>query len=117
MSALVIATDVLNTFTITAFLAAVVFIANYTLRASWWRYAIGQTVVALDMAIVITLLPRVVRLVFGFDASSLFYIWYSAACLLLVTAVTLWRTTVINRVQAEDELPPPIPVTVSPIEE
>lgn len=114
--AVVIATDVLNAAVITAFLSALVFIVNYSIRADWWRYSIGKTVVVLDMAVVVTLLPRVVKLVFGLSGSSLFYIWYSAACLFLVAGVTLWRTTVINRVQAENEPPLPEPVATSPLE-
>lgn len=117
MTALVLATDALNACTISAFLAALVFIVNYSLRASWWRHAIGQTVVALDVAIVVTLLPRVIRLTFGFDASNLFYLWYSASCLFLVTGITLWRTRVINRVQGEDKPPSPDWVTTSTTEE
>jgi hypothetical protein len=119
VSALTVATDVFNLFTVTAFLAAVLFIINYSRRADWWRYSIGRTVVSFDVTIIVTLLPRVIRLLFGFSASSLFYVWYSAAALAVVTGVALWRTAVINRVQneADNDPPPPIPVVVPLIEE
>jgi ABC-type multidrug transport system permease subunit len=81
------------------FWASIVFIAGYTLISPWWRYTVGQAIVALDAALTVTLLPSALRYMFGFNPRAGFFPWYTGFALTAVGLVTLWRLWVIWSVQ------------------
>lgn len=109
---LLTATDVADAASITAFLCGVIFITGYTYLAPWWRYAVGRAIVSLDAAILVTLLPTVLKLVFHVNGHTLFYVWYTASSLFLVSATTLWRLKTLRRIQHHNTRPPATPLPV-----
>jgi len=98
-SSLVVAVDVADSAIITAFLCSIIFILGYTWLAPWWHYPVGRALISLDAALLTTLLPSVIRLVFRVNGHTVFFTWYTAASIFLVAAATLWRLKTINHVQ------------------
>lgn len=104
---------------ITAWAASVVFVIGYTfkwpgkIRAPWWRYRVGRAMVSLDVALMLALLPTVLRLVLHLNASHfVFFTWYFIVSLYVVAATTLWRLRTITYVQSHpgvDEAPADLP--------
>jgi hypothetical protein len=82
-----------------AFCASVVFVMGYSVIAPWWRYAVGRTMVSLDVGIALTLLPAVLHYWFGLAVNDAFFSWYEDLSLLLVAGITLWRLLTIYRLQ------------------
>lgn len=89
----------LNFDVLAAFCASVLFVVGYSLIAPWWRYAVGRTVVSLDAAIALTLLPAVLRRWFHVPVTGVFFEWYDSTSLLVVAGITLWRLWTIYRFQ------------------
>jgi hypothetical protein len=82
-----------------AFWSSLAFIAGYTALSPWWRYMVGRAIVALDVALTLTLLPSALHYMFGFSPRAGFFPWYSGFALTLVGLITLWRLWVIWSVQ------------------
>lgn len=92
-------TDAQNTFAILSFFGAVSFIIWYSIRADWWVYRVGRAMISLDMAIILTLFPSLLHLVFHVNTSTLFYGWWRAVSLSVVFSTTLWRIYTVDYVQ------------------
>jgi len=78
-----------------AFWAGIIFIVTYTLLAPWWRTAIGSLIVSLDAVITLVILPHMLRLYFGIDETSVFYIWFVLTVFSLSPVIILWRTVIL----------------------
>lgn len=78
-----------------AFFAALLFIVAYTFLAPWWRNPIGITMVALDGVIAGVILPHMLRLLFGVDEDSTFFIWFVIVVFTCSVPVILWRTGIL----------------------
>lgn len=82
------------------FVCSLAFIVLYSVLAPWWRYSIGRSIVALDGALSLTLLPSVVHHMFGFrSAADPFFAWFTVGAFALVPCVIVWRAVIIVRMQ------------------
>lgn len=82
------------------FFSALVFIAAYSLLAPWWRYSIGRTIVALDAAVALTLLPQTLHMLFGVHVlSDIRWAWFTLVTFGAVPVVILWRLWIFWRIQ------------------
>jgi MFS family permease len=89
-----------------AFAASVLFIAAYTVLASWWTSPIGRALVMLDAGLALVLGPLVLHRLAGLTlVSSIGYAWYDLVSLALVAGATLWRTVIVVRVQLQARKP------------
>lgn len=84
-----------------SFWSAVVFILGYTAISPWWRYSVGRAIVALDAALMLTLLPSALHLMFGLMPRTSFFAWYDGFGFVLVGLICLWRLWVVWRVQKD----------------
>lgn len=102
--------DVLDGITVAAFCTAVMFVAVYTGIASWWRSSLGITIVALDVAIALVLLPSMLHFVFGLKtAQSTAFGWFEAAVFVCVPVITLCRLYVLWQMRRTSAQPRPRP--------
>ena len=86
--------------TIVTFCTSIAFIAIYTLLAPWWQSMIGRSIVALDAALSLTLLPSVIHHLFGAtSAESTFFAWFTLTAFAMVPCVIVWRAVILIRIQ------------------
>lgn len=82
-----------------AFACTLAFVAVYSLVDRWWRHEVGWTMVLMDFALFLMLLPSMVHFVFGWTLSDAGFAYYYAATLFTAGLITLWRGWVVCRVQ------------------
>lgn len=95
------AISVANASVLTAFFSTLTFLLGYSALARWWRSPIGRAVASLDGALLLALLPSALHQLLGLNLRYVWFAWYYAASLFLVSAITLWRLRVIWTVQRE----------------
>lgn len=85
-----------------AFWASCLFPVVTALFWPWWESEWGWNIIALEIAIAVTLLPDIMIIEFGMKPGSTpghALLWTSAISLCLVTVVIVWRAVVIFRSQ------------------
>jgi hypothetical protein len=92
-------TDAQNTFAILSFFGAMAFAIWYSVRADWWTYRVGRAMVSLDVAVILTLFPSLLHLMFHVNTTTLFYGWWRATALCIVFCTILWRIYTVDYVQ------------------
>jgi len=86
--------------TLAAFFAGLLFIAVYSVLAPWWRYSIGRSIVALDTAITLVLLPGVLHILFGVNnLAGHFWTWFALVTFGSVPLIILWRLVIFVCIQ------------------
>lgn len=91
--------DLTDDVVLVAFFGALFFIITYSCLASWWKHAIGTTIVMLDLGLVLTLAPSVLHRFFGLTIGlSLSFDIYFLCTLTLVAAAVWWRALVMLRI-------------------
>jgi hypothetical protein len=84
-----------------SFWSSLVFIVGYTLISPWWRHMVGRSIVAMDVALMLTLLPSALHLMFGLSPRAGFFGWYDGFGFILVGLIALWRLWMFWRVQTD----------------
>ena len=74
----------------------IAFVVQYSLYAKWWANPIGQTVVALDLCVLILLIPSDIGTLWPSWSflHGIGYVWFEVGLLFLVLATMLWRMAV-----------------------
>lgn len=80
------------------FAVAVLFIVLYSCVAPWWRNAIGITIVTMDAIVAGIVVPHMLKLIFGVNQESLFFIWFVVVLFSLIVPVIAWRIWILVRV-------------------
>lgn len=93
------AADVITVGVWFAFACTLAFVGVYSLVDRWWRHEVGWTMVGLDFALFLILLPPVLHFTTGLNTSRPWFAWYYAATLFTSGLITLWRGWVVCRVQ------------------
>lgn len=89
---------------IAGFAANVLWVAVYSRLASWWRSAIGRTLVIEAALIAGLFVPQIMSLFFDLNRlDSRIAAWADVALIGLVTPVMLWRTIAFLRIGPSPE--------------
>lgn len=84
---------------ISGVVSILVFIAQYTRLAPWWREPVGRTIVIKDFLLVLVFIPTILSLFFELNrVTSHLVAWLDIALIGLVTPVMLWRTWIWERI-------------------
>lgn len=78
---------------------APIFVIYYTWLARWWRNATGRSVVALDVAAWLVLLPVAITLADPSAKNDPILMWIKVGALLCVPLVILYRLVAFERVR------------------
>lgn len=65
----------------------------------WWRHELGWTFVIMDVLLALALSPAAARRMFGIPITSPGFEWFTLAAIALIAPVTVWRVSVLWRVQ------------------
>lgn len=116
-----VTTDLTDFFYNTMFLSSILFIVVYSFIAPWWKHLVGKAMVSIDLLVILTLLPGILRLWFGISVFNSFFDWYRIASLAIGTGTILWRTWTVRHVNAQIIQPPladpATDLTLEPIKE
>lgn len=74
-----------------AVFASLHFLLDYTYRADWWRYKIGQALFYAEVFIILALAPSAVHYLTGYNIQHLWFAYYYDASLGLVALWTEYR--------------------------
>lgn len=86
--------------TLITFFMAIIFVAIYSLLASWWKHSIGITIAMLDIVIAMTLLPSTLHLLFGFHViTNVHWSYFTLSVFALVPMIILWRIIIFWRIK------------------
>lgn len=77
----------------------VLFVSVYSVVDRWWRHDVGWTLVLMDFALFLILLPPLLHYTTGLNTTHPFFSYYYAATLFTSGLITLWRGWVVCRVQ------------------
>lgn len=91
--------DWLQVAVVAATVAAVWFIVQYTLTSPWWHDQVGRTVVAMDAATLILLVPNVIRFFWRSALSSLEIGWTDVTAITLTFFIVVIRCTLWWRIE------------------
>jgi hypothetical protein len=79
--------------------AIMIFIADYSRLAPWWRQPIGQTLVVKDILLLIPITLGLLSVFFHFNRlTSEVAAWMTVAAFGLIAPVMLWRTWLFEKV-------------------
>ena len=71
------------------------FVAYYTKLAPWWTSAIGRTIVAKDIALILVLIPALLSIFFRFNRlTSHIAAWFDVGTFALIPMIMVWRIAV-----------------------
>lgn len=87
-----------------AFACTVLFVVVYSAVDRWWRHQVGWTMVGLDFALFLILVPSLLHYVWGLNLGQPGFAWYYAGTLFASGLITLWRAWVICWVQVRGML-------------
>lgn len=71
--------------------ASLHFLLDYTYRADWWRYKIGQALFIAEVWIILALAPSAIHYITGLNIQRLWFGYYYGASLGLVALWTEYR--------------------------
>jgi hypothetical protein len=83
-----------------AFYSALGFVVLYSTMAPWWRSPMGRMIVALDFAIVLTLLPDILMQDFGADLPAQVTLRLTAAGIGTVVVTIISRAWLLGRIHS-----------------
>jgi hypothetical protein len=82
------------------------FVACYSAWARWWENAIGRTIVAKDMALILVLLPSILSIFLHFNRlTSHVAAWFDLASLGAIPVIMVWRIIVWRKIHKAGQLP------------
>lgn len=80
---------------LSSLISAVVFVAQYTYYAPWWKDRIGQRIIYETIAIILLLIPSALSLFFNLNRlTSEIVAWYDASMLAAVAGIIIWGIVV-----------------------
>lgn len=89
---------------ISGVVSILLFVAQYTRLAPWWRQPVGRTIVVKDLLLVLLFIPTILSLFFSLNRlTSHLAAWLDVALIGLVTPVMVWRTWVWEKIHRRSE--------------
>ena len=86
--------------TLAAFFAAVGFVTLYTYLAPWYKSSLGRSIVALDSALALTVLPSVLHFLFGVSVlESKPFAIFALSSFTTIPLIIVWRGYLLWRIQ------------------
>lgn len=92
-----------------AFFGSMVFLIAVSCVSQWWATRWGRSVVSLDAALFIALLPTALHYLTGLSLRDEFFTYYYAGSMYLACATSLWRAYQYVRFHLQDGAEPPGP--------
>ena len=65
----------------------------------WWQTWWGRNIVSLEVALAVVLFPSILHREFGLNTDTYFFGWIAVAALFAASAIVIWRSIMIYRVQ------------------
>lgn len=98
--------DAENGAIIAATLAVIESVLQWTASSPWWKDPIGSTFVVKDFALLVVLVPTTILLIWPDVISQLAGAILLFVSMVSITAVMVWRSVVLYKIQRPWPLPP-----------